>query len=239
MKSKLSKGLLGVLLLVFAGLMLYSEAAPVGPRIEYQDTEQPGVITSGRVLNDSKGRITTVAFNVSQPNEDWKGYVGNVTGKLMLDDANNNTLFDWTFSTIGGEVYATRGGTVSWAALVCANHTHVVAESSALNHVASQSDKLNDTFSFDTHPEFYAGDTRFQTDDCNFTLYTYVDGAAGQKSFPELLLYDTTNSNLIYAAIINDTQRGFDGNNYDFQMLVSEDSSRTANIGYYFYVEVG
>ena len=27
--------------------------------------------------------------------------------------------------------------------------------------------------------------------------------------------------------------------NYDFQMIVSEDSSQTTNIAYYFYVEVG
>ncbi|RLE41571.1 hypothetical protein DRJ48_05300 [Candidatus Woesearchaeota archaeon] len=226
-------------LIVGFGFLMFTSADPVGPRLIYNATEQPGMTTSPRLLNHTKGRITTVRFNVTQPNEDWKGYVGNVTGKLTLDDAQNYTLFDWTFTTTEGEVYATRGNQVSWTSIVCANATHVAAEDTALNHVASQSDQINETFANTTHPDFYTGDTYFAANECNFTLYTYVNDSASSTDFSEVLLYDTTNSNLIYTAIISDSTKGFDNKYYDFQMIVSEDSSLQTNIGYYFYVEVG
>jgi len=218
-------------------IIVFVNGEPVGPRLIYNKTEEPGTSTSPLMLNHTKASITTLRLNVTQPNKDWKGYVGNVTGKLTLDDAENYTIYDWTFTTAQGEIYASRGSNIDWSSIVCANLTHVATEDSALNHATDEPDKINDTFKNTTHPEFYVGDTKFTTNKCNYTLYTYVNDSPSNQ-FPEILLYDETNSNLIYTAIVLDSTLGYDNSHYDFQMIVAEDSSTTSNIAYYFYVEV-
>ena len=225
--------------IIVLGVVLFTRAEPIGPYLLSNSTDTPDIVTSVLLMNDSKGRIHTVRFNATQPDEDWKGYVGNVSGKLVLWDAQNYSLFDWTFSTINGEVYATRGDTVTWTTLECANSSHIATEDAALNHVATQSDRINNTFSNSTHPAFFTGSTEFTQDNCSFSVYTYTNNTIEGKAFPEVLIYESTNHNVIYTAILNDSTAGFDNNLYDFQMIVSEDSSKSANIGYYFYVEVG
>ncbi len=225
--------------LVMLGVIIFAKAEPIGPYVISNITETADLVTDGLLMNHTKGKITTALFNVTQPNEDWKGYVGNVTGKLVLWDSTNYSLFDWTFATIDGEVYASRSDSITWTTVSCADSTHVATEDTFLNHIATQPDRINETFNNATHPEFFVGSTQFASDDCSFSLYTYTNNTLEGKAFSEVLIYDTTGSNLIYAALMNDSTLGFDEKNYDFQMIVGEDSSNSANLGYYFYAEVG
>jgi hypothetical protein len=56
-----------------------------------------------------------------------------------------------------------------------------------------------------------------------------------------VLLHDDSNNNgIVYASIINDSVKGFDGATHDFQLLVAENEN-TGSIGttpYYFWVEL-
>ena len=70
-----------------------------------------------------------------------------------------------------------------------------------------------------------------------YSDYMYVNDAAQAVSFSEVLLGDGTN--LIYTAVVENNVAGFDNNPYDFQMIVAEDGDDSANVAYYFYVELG
>lgn len=215
---------------------VYVIAEPAGPRLISNSTDAY-IPQSALMRNDSKGTITTLSLNVTEQSTKWKAYVGNVTGRLTLDNSNNRTIYDWTYTRGEGEVYATRGSSVTWSTLMCANSTTVSSEETSLNHVTSQPDSISNTFVNNTHPQFYVGSTLFSQNTCGYDAYTFVNGSQ-TSSFPEIMLYDTTNSEIIFTSIMSNQSLGYDENHYDFQMLVPEDSSSDENHAYYFYVEL-
>src|SRR3989344_9224311 len=113
---------------IFALILLGSTVAyavPSGPVVTLiaNETKQPGAAT---IINTTGGSITTIRLNATTQNLRWKAYVGNVTGRLTLDDANDNTIFDWTLTNVVGEVYATRfSGNINWSGVNCSNSTHI------------------------------------------------------------------------------------------------------------------
>jgi len=56
--------------------------------------------------------------------------------------------------------------------------------------------------------------------------------------FEEMVMYDGTST--VFATILEDQETGYDGTNYDFQMLVPDNGSAswTGAIPYYVYVEL-
>lgn len=236
------KNRLVILALLFLLLFVAAvTAAPTGPsKITYVSNStmpaSPGVARSG----DERGTITTVLINVTQQSLYWKAYVGNVTGKITLDDISNYTIFDWTLAAAEGEVYATRKTTsVTWTGIKCVNNSAAETESLFLNHTIENSDSLNSTFGRNNHPLFYVGNTLFPANRCNYTINTYVNDTSQASSFKEVLLYDTTGY-VIYTALLNDSAKGYNNKYYDFQMLVGEkgQDGSVAAVPYYFYVEL-
>src|SRR3989338_3554648 len=108
----------------FALSLVY--AAPTGPTATILGNSTK-VSANGTNVNSTingtispGGYIFTTSLNSVQQNTRWKGYVGNVSGTLTLDDANDNTLFQWSLSTVTGEVYATRAsGNINWSGINC------------------------------------------------------------------------------------------------------------------------
>ena len=81
-----------VFLLAMAAFISYAD--PSGTTISSNTTSTaPTLPPASR--NDSGGTITTMILNTIQQNAKWKAYIGNITGSLTLDDANNKTIFDW------------------------------------------------------------------------------------------------------------------------------------------------
>ncbi|RLE42642.1 hypothetical protein DRJ48_03100 [Candidatus Woesearchaeota archaeon] len=235
------KGLVVVALLVLltaVAVFQFAASTPYGPTIDSATTEDPGTSTSGTKLNHSKGKITTVKFNVTQPNQDWKGYVGNITGVLVLDDAANYTLYQWDLTTITGEVYATRNsGSITWSNVDCANATHVSTEETAMGISSSEDDSISNTFNNGNHPAFVVGTTSIAQNACNYSQYMYVNDAAQTTDFSEVLLSD--GSYIIYTGILENKTQGFDGKRYDFELILAENGDSSTNQAYYFYVELG
>ncbi len=222
---------------VFTVLRL-TTATPYGPVLDYNNTETPGTSTSGLMLNHTKGKITTLRLNVSSPNTDWKGYVGNISGVLVLDDTNNYTLFKWNVTTVSGEIYATRNsGAINWGNIVCANSGNVSAEETAMGIGGSEDDSISNTFDDGNHPEFYVGTTQFTANQCTYSAYMYVNDQPQSSVFSEVLLSD--GNYIIYTGILTNNQAGFDNNQYDFEMIVAENGGISSNQAYYFYVELG
>jgi len=228
--------------LVLLAAAVYVQAAPVGPTVTYSATETAPT-REAALINTSGGSITTMVLNATTQNLRWKAFVGNVTGSLTLDDAENYTVFDWSLSSVIGEVYATRSSdTVTWSNINCSNATHILNEEMALNHISNPDDNISTTFSVKDHEQFYVG-TRLMTTDSCFSLHTYVNDAPQSADFEEVVLYDGTNhtnGDVVYATPLEQDVQGFDTASYDFQMIVPENGLATwqSSTAYYFYVEL-
>ena len=240
-----------VVFTLFLGFSLFFGiigATPQGPTSISTVLNETRSNTAPIALNISGGYISTLNINATTQNVRWKGHVGNVTGKLSLDDGNGSTFFDWTLSTITGEIYATRNSTTPlWTNLRCANATLLERENVLMNHTSAD-DNISKTFNGTTHASFVAGSVAFGANTCP-TLNTYRNNVTQDTDFEEMALTDlnstanftTTNGNIIYTTILESDLAGFDGNTYDFQLLIPENGAPgfSSATTYYIYVELG
>lgn len=243
MKSIKLNGSYGIIVMILAAVtvIMAAYAAPIGPTITIisNETKQPA---SAAIINTTGGSITTIVLNATTQNTRWKAYVGNVTGALTLDDANDNTIFQWSLTAVTGEVYATRAsGNVNWSGANCSNSTHISNENLALNH-SNKDDNITKTFNQQSHDGFFVGVREILANTC-FSLRTYINSTSQSANFEEIVLYDgsnVTNGNIIYATPLEQDAYGFDNSTYDFQMIVPENglATWTGSTAYYFYVEL-
>ncbi len=126
----------------------------------------------GWKLNKTRGYIYVTKISHAQPTLKWLGYVGNVTGTIALKDSSAYALFDWSTSSVTGEIYATKeasahagdifgGGIPDWANVICANQSMINDEMGLFNHSVTEGDRYNNTFRKEnfTLKAFYAGTT--------------------------------------------------------------------------------
>ena len=206
------------------------------------------------------GYIFIIRIDSKVQNKRWKAFVGNVSGRLTLDDSDGYTIFDWSQFTgsVTGEVYATRFSTpVNWSNINCTwgyrrdpneyqNKTVIEYENTALAFNSSD-DNITTTFSQYNHSLLQVGSIAIPANNCS-SLRTYVNSSSyNQDIFTEVILYDGYNDNdgrIIYATFIDETDlysyRNDSITSYDFQMIVPENASPTWNsqTSYYFYLEL-
>jgi hypothetical protein len=187
-----------------------------------------------------RGTITTMIINTTQQDQRWKAYIGNVSGSLSLRDANNVSIYAWALATMSGQVYASRYGNLSWTSISCAPAGLIINESNYFGMANSNPDRINATFYDSTHKSYQIGGNTINTADrCNSTA-TYVNGTAQTLTtaspYQELLIRDG-NGYLVYMTDISYQNTGYDGQKYDFQMLVAENTTGSAT-PYYFYAEL-
>jgi len=262
-KGKVDIGV--VLLLFFLVSVSYACAAPAGPTVttvRNTTKSSTGATTVNGTGNDTENPnkagsfIFKINLESSQQNSRWKGYVGNVTGTLTLDDADGYSVYDWSITTsLTGEVYATRASsTVNWTNINCSYLNATTAEQYALNHTSNPSDNISATFDGTDNSEFYVGNVLIGASTCPTTNVYVNDSAPANDNFEEVLLYDggstynisnypTGFGNIVYTAIIEEDVHGYRGQAdelYDFQMIVPEVglSSWTSSTAYYFYIEL-
>jgi hypothetical protein len=216
-------------------------AAPTGPssvtNIGSSRYSSPG----GANVSALAGNVTEINFVANTITNTWQGYYGNITGTIVLGNANNQSMYNWNLSSPSGQVYATRTSSVPiWASVVCANQVNVTAEDTALGvNVSVDQDSVNKTFlnttSFNT---FYVGAKNINTTQNCRAVNLFNGTAAPSSNFQEVLLNDGTN--MIYTALISQDANGFDNRTHDFQMLVGENghNADTTATPYYFYLEL-
>jgi len=234
--------LFGVFLLFYTNFIF--AANPVGPDELISTANETKAASGAMTFNVSGGYVST--FNLTATIQDfrWKAFVGNVTGSFTLDDSAGSTIYDWTLSTITGRVYTTRNSTtISWATMSCSNLTLLEQENTWLSH-SNIDDNLTKTFTIESpdHDSLNVGPVTIPADTCP-TLSTYVNNvsqAQGADVFEEVALIDTNNVT-VFATILENDAVGFDGGQYDFQMLVPENGSAAweSSTAYYLYVELG
>src|SRR3989344_5436845 len=128
--------------LVFSACFLYFfvffslvRAAPEGPSSITVDANETKGSVSAATLNISGGRIATINITAENQNPRWKGFIGQVIGTFTLDDSTSSTLFDWSMTSVGGEVYAIKNvSTPSWTDIRCANTSQMENENYLMNH---------------------------------------------------------------------------------------------------------
>ncbi|RJQ15480.1 hypothetical protein C4573_04960 [Candidatus Woesearchaeota archaeon] len=227
-----------MILLAVPLLMATAEAAPQGLNTT-SNTTVSGPTIPDYTRQDAGGTITTLLVNQSQQTEAWKGYVGNVTGKVALRDSSGYTIYDWNFASIAGEIYASRTNSITWTAVNCTNHTTITSEYSAVNMADSDVDSINKTFNATKHASITVGSLTVENDTCASTA-TYNGTAQNVNStarFQEVLLKDT-GSNMIYTTILEQDKIGYNTFTYDFQLIVPDSDAAATDTTYYFFAEL-
>jgi hypothetical protein len=230
-------GIVSLVVLIF--LLAYVLAIPQGAQITFNQTQNASIRPADSHAA-AGGSFTTLVLNVTSQTSKWKAYVGNVTGRLTLDNSNNYTIYDWALTTVQGEVYVSRNDSVSFSTLECANDGNISAEENFLNINSSSDDSISNTFNESVHKSFVVGGTGIVNNGSCYAIVTYVGDQPQTQdqnaNFQEVLMSDRLN--LVFVTLLEDNQPGFDGGNYDFQIIVPDDPTETSTT-YYFYAELG
>ena len=131
-------------------------AVPQGATITFNQTEE-AIVRPADSHTAAGGSFTTLLLNITSQTSKWKAYVGNVSGKMTLDNSLGMTIYDWALTSVQGEVYVSRNDSVNFSSLLCANETHIVSEESYLNINSSSDDSINHTFNQKIHKSFVIG----------------------------------------------------------------------------------
>lgn len=245
---------LSLLLSLSAGFA-FAASTPEGPTtLDIESTSRRTAVASP-TLDALAGNVTQLTIEGLTVTQSWQGYYGNVTGTITLDDASNNTMYDWTLASPEGEVYAATS-TIDWSSenVKCYDYNYSqVGDSSyvtltelesSLNLNTDDIDGIDETFlEAQTYESFYVGE--YQINNASMacpTTQTYNGSETKDGSdFQEVILYDNSTDVQVYTAILEETEpTGFNDLPWDFQMLVAEDGHNgdTGTTTYYFYVEL-
>ncbi len=222
-------------------------ADPQGPDTVTVSPDRRADVPAAQV-GAQAGNVTALAITDIRLTDHWQGYYGNVSGRIVLDDAVNNTLFDWGLNSPQGEVFAANSSSITWGDVKCLNLTNNGTQETTghrynatklerfFNINSTERDGIDETFNqtYSNTTGFTAGPVLI-TGNCPM-LTTYVSDNYQTTAFKEVLLTD--NLSIIYAALLEADHPGFDNIAYDFQMLVNEDGHEAGTTAYYFYVEL-
>jgi len=233
---------LGILLLAAALICFapFSGALPTGASIVSNTTAGLPTYTAGNLTQD-RGTITTIILSATQQDQNWKAYVGNITGKLTLDNAGGQTIYEWPIplSDKKGEVYITRSGSPDFTNVSCANDVNISTEEYFHNMTLAQGDNIRNTFNLTNHYGFYVGTTYINNNSCNSTA-TFVNDVAqavtGAQRFQEVVIQDGLFNTLFVTLLSSST--GYNGDVYDFQIIVPESAIKSTPTTYYFYTQL-
>lgn len=262
MKTMKRGAVLACLILMILFLIFSTHAVPQGP-------DTINISTSGRnpantqpiTVQAKAGNVTGIVIDGTRVTEAWQGYYGNITGRIVLDDGFNYTLYDWNLPQPTGEIYASNGSSVDWTKIYCMNLSYKRPLNGSLADDVdyrinmtqielnfginlSDSDGLNETF-FNYYTNavgFRVGAITINNEDGCSMAHPYTDEVYN-TAWQELLLTD--NESLIFTALIRDNADSYkpstSSETADFQMLVLENGhwgSADTTTPYYFYVEL-
>jgi len=190
-------------------------------------------------VTSGAGNLTEIGINAKGVSSSWQGYYGNITGKILLEDANNNTLYNWNMANAHGEIYAARNTAVKWYNIRCANSTELSSEDTYLGIDNTYAESILNTFHNTTNFNmFYAGNVKINTSQNCYATNIYNSSGQQSQYYSEIVLTDS--KTIVYTGLIDNAVYGFDGRQHDFEMLVGENGQNNEEVTtYYFYVEMG
>ncbi|MGV8087054.1 MAG: hypothetical protein ACP5N1_05485 [Candidatus Woesearchaeota archaeon] len=183
--------------------------------------------------------ITELSFDTQVVTNTWQGYYGKLTGNIQLTDANASVMYNWELVSPTGEVYATRSPSVEWSNIRCANISELMQEDILLGVPSNASDSVVNTFNNNSNfDEFFTGFNKINISQNCYAIHLNDETGAQSTDYAEVLLSDS--SLIVYTAMLDPNALGFDGNDYDFEMIVGENGHNddTTMTTYYFYLEI-
>jgi len=215
-------------------LSIYVSALPSGPRTLDRSNEDRWPLWDPISTTAIAGNLTELTFNASTITRTYQGYYGNITGRIVLGDSNNLTLYDWSLYSPQGEIYAVRSALVpSWEHVSCASYPELQSEDLRLNaNETIDEDAINNTFVVGGatdqaerfgaaqlfHPQFWVANQSITANQCPVAVM-YNSTSQPSPYFKEVLLSDNTNvpvtpgtsqeGFVIYTAIIAHTLNPF------------------------------
>jgi len=225
-------------LLAAAGILGSVFADPNGASILTSSSEN-ATPQAAASITTTGGSFTTLLINATTQTPRWKAFVGNVTGRFALQDAQNYSIYDWNLATISGEVYASRNSSITWSAIRCAVNSTLITEQTQLNITTTKEDSINRTFNQSIHRSFYVGTTLITNSSCR-AIATYINNTRQtpneSATFQEILLDDT--QRLVYVTMLENKAIGYNLNRFDFQLIVAESEFNPTPSPYYFWAEL-
>ena len=245
-----------ILILLFICLSAYSFAQEGPSQLNVSSNQRRTIgidnSTGGIKVQAQAGNVTALSINSTRVTNRWQGYYGNISGTITLDDANNNTLYNWQLASPEGEIYASNGsadGAVSWANVFCFNYTNNLSAGQArvqrfngtdienmIGAGMGDRDNHNATFNSTFSSSFKIGSTTINAQSGCMQVTLFVNDNHQTADFAEVLLTD--NNSIVYTALLEQNAIGFQGAPVDFQMIVGENGDIATASNYYFFVEL-
>jgi hypothetical protein len=183
------------------------------------------------------GNITTLSIAAQSQTKGWQGFVGNFTANLTLEDASGDRIFAWNMTNMSGEIYASRNGTINWNFISVQNDCTVDEELTGKG-----SDRVSKTFSQSSNTvNFSVGTIQFNSStSCALRPFINSSKQTTTNLFENIILSrdSTQNGNKsIYVGILENGVSGYDGQQYNFQLLVPVNKT-SGFTTYYIYAEI-
>ena len=242
--------LAGAFLVILLWGMVAVFAAPLGPNtVSLINSSRRADTTTGQIVYAEAGNVTELNINDIIITTNWQGYYGNVSGNIVLDDAEGSSMYNWNLADPQGEIYAANTTVTSFATVSCVNlasnglsgNLNESILETNYNISTNAADGISETFNWTYAGSFQVGTKTINAAGSCPLVYTNVNDAGQARDFPEVILGADNNATLIFTALLNQSIDGFKtGSNdkYDFQMLVAENGGNPSTTPYYFYVEL-
>jgi len=203
-------------------------------------TSSMNISNDASIIYAEADNVTELAFDAQTVTKTWQGYYGNVVGNVTLSDTNSHSLYNWELVSPNGEIYATRSPSVNWETVRCANLVELQAENTVLGVSEAADDSVTNTFrNASSFNKFYTGTIQINSSQNCYATHLNDNSGIQSEHYAELLLSDSTL--MIYTTLLDPNAIGFDGNKYNFEMLVGQNghTGDTTPTMYYFYIEIG
>jgi hypothetical protein len=208
--------------------------------------------TNQSIIQAEAGNVTELLIFGSQQSNHWAGAYGNITGLIVLDDAQNWSMYQWGgITNPEGEIYAANGTVSDWGSVMCMNLssnqpsfncTGQNEECSNLTEIETffgmtpaDADGIDETFNstldmimVGTKPLYNCQKTNLYVND---TIHT-------ENDWNETILTVNNTPTVIFAGILQNDAWGYNNETWDFQLMIADDGSDAVATPYYMYVEL-
>jgi hypothetical protein len=235
-KQKLIISLILTSLFLFSVMAIQALAIPEGlDNITIIDSQEM-ISKGGAPIVADAGNVTWLNVSIKKKTSAWQGFVGNLTNSgLVLDDASGDRFYSWNLTNMSGEIYASRNASIYWYNIYPEN---VCAVDEALT--GKGGDRTSKTYDPSANTVNFSVGTILINSSSACSTLPFINGAKPTtNTFENLILSTATGAtnNTIYTGILEAGTAGFDGQEYNFQLLVPVNVT-TGLTTYYLYAEV-
>ncbi|HDD57612.1 MAG TPA: hypothetical protein ENF43_03750 [Thermoplasmatales archaeon] len=223
-KRTFSLGLISIVTVIILSGFIFLTTAQQGATVTPGTPETWSGPVPGSTTAEG-GNITEVNISGTSQTIHWQGFWGQVSGSIALKDASGNTMYNWSVTTMSGNVYASNESSITWSNLVAGD------AADCDNIVGTGADSCSNTFNDGTKSFTVAGNTISNVPIVQTYNYT------GSGTFDEGILEDSGGAGpWVYVATIYNDANTFKNGTADFQMIVPVNGTNT--VTYYFWIEL-